>query len=73
MTHSETPEAAGLPATLEAAGVDAGGAALVAHMMHDKKMEGGHLPFLLARGIGRTFLDKAVDLAAVERFLDGER
>jgi 3-dehydroquinate synthase len=66
-------EEAGLPATLAAAGVSASGARLVSHMMHDKKMEGGRLPFLLARGIGRTFLDKAVDLAAVEAFLDGER
>ncbi len=66
-------EAVGLPATLNAAGIDASGAALVAHMLHDKKMEGGRLPFLLARGIGATFLDKRVDLAAVEHFLDGER
>jgi 3-dehydroquinate synthase len=64
---------AGLPATLAAAGVDADGKALVAHMMHDKKMEGGQLPFLLARGIGQTFLDKKVDLATVEAFLDSER
>jgi len=66
-------EAAGLPATLSAASVDADGKTLVAHMMHDKKMEGGKLPFLLARGIGRTFLDKQVDLSAVEAFLDSER
>lgn len=65
--------AAGLPTTLEAAGVDARGDALVAHMLHDKKMEGGRLPFLLARGIGETFLDKQVDLAAVARFLDADR
>ncbi|MDB5686626.1 MAG: 3-dehydroquinate synthase, partial [Rhizorhabdus sp.] len=65
--------AVGLPATLADAGVDTSGAALVAHMLHDKKMEGGRLPFLLARGIGRTFLDKKVDLAEVERFLEGER
>ncbi len=64
---------AGLPATLQAAGVSADGKALVAHMMHDKKMEGGQLPFLLARGIGQTFLDKKVDLAKVEAFLDSER
>lgn len=63
-------EAAGLPATLAAAGVKASGAALVAHMMHDKKMAGGRLPFLLARGIGHTFLAKDVDLAAVTAFLD---
>ena len=66
-------DAAGLPATLRAARIDASGEALVAHMMHDKKMEGGQLPFLLARGIGKTFLEKKVDLAAVEAFLDSER
>jgi len=65
--------AAGLPTTLKAAGVDASGEALVAHMLHDKKMEGNRLPFLLARGIGRTFLDKHVDLADVAAFLDAER
>ncbi len=65
--------AAGLPATLQAAGIEASGAKLVAHMLHDKKMAGGRLPFLLARGIGQTFLDKTVDLALVERFLDEER
>jgi 3-dehydroquinate synthetase len=32
-------------------------------MLHDKKMAAGTLPFLLARGIGQTFLDKTVDLA----------
>jgi 3-dehydroquinate synthase len=65
--------AAGLPATLKGAGVDTSGKVLVGHMMHDKKMEGGKLPFLLARGIGQTFLDKQVDLKAVEAFLDAER
>ncbi|MPT48081.1 MAG: 3-dehydroquinate synthase [Sphingobium sp.] len=64
---------AGLPAGLQDAGVNADGATLVAHMMHDKKMEGGKLPFLLARGIGQTYLDKAVALADVAAFLDGER
>jgi 3-dehydroquinate synthase len=64
---------AGLPTTLAEAHVDASGATLVAHMMHDKKMDGGSLPFLLARGIGETFLAKDVDLQEVERFLDGER
>ncbi|KKC25475.1 3-dehydroquinate synthase [Sphingomonas sp. SRS2] len=69
-THIAT---AGLPATLQAAGIDAPGKTLVAHMMHDKKMEGGQLPFLLARGIGETYLEKKVDLAKVEAFLDAER
>ena len=42
-------------------------------MAHDKKMAGGRLPFLLAHGIGQTFLAKDVDLGEVARFLDGER
>ena len=53
-----------------AAGVSADGATLVGHMLHDKKMDGGTLPFLLARGIGATFLDKTVKLDEVARFLD---
>ncbi|UAK23011.1 3-dehydroquinate synthase [Sphingomonas nostoxanthinifaciens] len=64
---------AGLPTTLAEAHVDASGATLVAHMAHDKKMEGGRLPFLLAHGIGRTFLARDVALADVARFLDAER
>jgi len=66
-------ESAGLPTTLAAAHVDTDGATLVGHMAHDKKMEGGRLPFLLARGIGQTFLAKDVDLGEVAAFLDGER
>ncbi|MBB4153104.1 3-dehydroquinate synthase [Sphingomonas jinjuensis] len=62
----------GLPDGLAAAGIDASGATLVEHMRHDKKMSAGTLPFLLARGIGRTYLDKTVDLARVEAFLDAQ-
>ncbi len=62
--------AVGLPASLSDCGISATGETLVGHMMHDKKMEGGTLPFLLARGIGQTYLDKSVDLAAVAAFLD---
>jgi 3-dehydroquinate synthase len=64
---------AGLPTTLAEAGVSASGAALVEHMLHDKKKAGGTLPFLLANGIGKTFLAKDVDLADVAAFLDQER
>jgi 3-dehydroquinate synthase len=60
----------GLPDGLAAAGITASGTRLVDHMRHDKKMAAGTLPFLLARGIGRTFLDKTVDLADVATFLD---
>ncbi|MGY2735718.1 3-dehydroquinate synthase [Sphingomonas sp. UYP23] len=62
--------AIGLPADVAAAGLAADGETLVAHMLHDKKMDAGTLPFLLARGIGATFLDKSVDLADVRAFLD---
>ena len=54
------------------AGVAASGERLVDHMRHDKKMVAGTLPFLLARGIGATYLDTSVDLADVAAFLDAE-
>mgnify|MGYP003627609882 FL=1 len=60
----------GLPYDLASASVQASGQRLVDHMMHDKKMSGGTLPFLLANGIGQTFLAKDVDLADVAAFLD---
>ena len=63
----------GLPDGLAAAGIDASGATLVAHMLHDKKMSGGNLPFVLAHGIGRSYLDRGVSLAEVTAFLDRER
>ncbi|MFN3618757.1 3-dehydroquinate synthase [Sphingorhabdus sp.] len=63
---------AGLPTTLSDAGVSANGATLVNHMRHDKKMSGGTLPFLLAKGIGQTFLSKNVLLEDVAAFLDSE-
>jgi 3-dehydroquinate synthase len=63
---------AGLPTTLTEAGVSASGTALVEHMLHDKKKSGGNLPFLLANGIGKTFLAKDVDLADVAAFLNQE-
>ncbi len=60
----------GLPDGLSASGVAAGGEQLVAHMRHDKKMSGGHLPFLLLHDIGQAYLDRDVDLGAVAAFLD---
>ena len=64
--------AIGLPDGLATAGIEASGARLVEHMRHDKKMAAGTLPFLLARGIGQTYLDQTVDLADVETFLDAQ-
>lgn len=62
----------GLPDSIKASGVSANGSTLAAHMAHDKKASGGKVPFLLARGIGQTFLDKEVDMADVTAFLDLE-
>lgn len=62
--------AMGLPDGLAAAGIHASGTRLVEHMLHDKKMDAGTLPFLLARGIGQAYLDKSVDLTDIAAFLD---
>ena len=62
--------ALGLPASLSAAGVNAAGARLVEHMLHDKKMSGGTLPFILSRGIGQAYVEKGVKLEDVAVFLD---
>ncbi len=65
-------EAAGLPSQIAALGLACGGARLVRHMRHDKKMDGGTLPFVLLRGIGEAFLARDVELADVADFLDDE-
>lgn len=62
--------AIGLPDGVAAAGIEADGETLVAHMLHDKKMDAGKLPFLLARRIGGTYLDTSVNLADVRAFLN---
>jgi 3-dehydroquinate synthase len=64
--------AVGMKSELSALRLDCDGADLTAHMLHDKKMDAGTLPFLLMRGIGETFLARDVDLADVATFLDGE-
>jgi 3-dehydroquinate synthase len=61
-----------LPTRLQDAGAVASGDTLVGHMLHDKKMSGGTLPFLLAKGIGQAFLSTQVELADVAAFLDEE-
>ncbi|MCD2314872.1 3-dehydroquinate synthase [Sphingomonas sp. IC-11] len=62
-------QAVGLPNGLAAAGITASAEQLVEHMRHDKKASGGQIPFLLARGIGQTYLDKQVSLEDVRSFL----
>ncbi len=47
-----------------------GGRTLANHMLHDKKMDAGTLPFLLMRGIGRAYLARDVALDDVALFLD---
>ncbi|MDP9056073.1 MAG: 3-dehydroquinate synthase [Pseudomonadota bacterium] len=64
--------AVGLPARLAALSLDCDGATLTAHMLQDKKMDAGTLPFLLMRGIGETFVASDVDLTDVAAFLDEE-
>jgi 3-dehydroquinate synthase len=45
---------------------------LVAHMRQDKKRTSDGLPFILARGIGDSFLAKDVPLSAVRDFLHAD-
>jgi len=63
-------KAVNLPYNLSSTLVKASGKQLVGHMMHDKKMASGTLPFLLANGIGKSFLAQDVDLDDVAAFLD---
>jgi 3-dehydroquinate synthase len=65
-------DAAGLPSEIAALGLNCTGRQLADHMLHDKKMDAGTLPFVLLRGIGEAFLDRAVALEDVAEFLDGE-
>jgi 3-dehydroquinate synthase len=59
---------AGLPTGLE--GMSA--RRLVRHMAGDKKASGGRVAFILTRGIGQAFVDRSVELEAVEAFLERE-
>jgi 3-dehydroquinate synthase len=64
--------AAGLPSEISALGMTCTGQTLADHMMHDKKMDTGTLPFILLRNIGAAFLDREVALDDVAAFLDGQ-
>ena len=63
-------DAAGLPSEIAALGLDCDGQALADHMLHDKKMDAGTLPFILLRAIGDAYLARDVELADVAAFLD---
>ena len=64
--------ALGMVGELSALGLNCDGQTLTRHMLHDKKMDAGTLPFVLLKGIGEAFLAKDVALDEVAQFLDGE-
>jgi 3-dehydroquinate synthase len=62
--------AVGLPTSLDALpGQGWRAETLIAHMHQDKKVRDGKVTFILARGIGRAFVEHDVDLAEVETLL----
>ncbi len=60
---------AGLPTHPNRIALKTDAATLVGHMMQDKKMAGGRLALILARGIGQAFVTKEVPLDRIEGFL----
>jgi len=66
--------AVGLPVRLRSIGGDNRrtweSAKLIEHMRGDKKAEGGKLTFVLARGIGKSFVTRDVDEAGLRGLLD---
>ncbi len=64
--------AAGLATEISSLDISCDGQALADHMLHDKKMDAGTLPFILLRGIGDAFLDREVALADVAEFLSAQ-
>ncbi len=60
----------GLRSEITQLSLSCSGAKLVDHMRHDKKMEGGTLPFLLLNAVGDAFLARDVKLDDVTAFLD---
>ncbi len=64
-------QAVGLPTSAKAIPGGVGSAeVLFGHMQQDKKVSRGKLTFILARGIGRSFVAKDVDPAAALAFLE---
>jgi 3-dehydroquinate synthase len=66
--------AVGLPVRLRSIGGDNrrqwNTAKLIQHMRSDKKAQAGNLTFILARGIGKAFVTRDVDEAALRGLLD---
>ena len=66
-------KAVGLPTRIsDIPGFDANPGQVLAAMRQDKKVEGGKLTFILARGIGESFVARDVDEANVSAFLARE-
>ena len=66
-------KAVGLPTRLrEIPGFDAPAEDILAAMRQDKKVDRGRLTFILARGIGESFVARGVDEAGVSAFLARE-
>ena len=65
--------AVGLPSHIrDIAGWNAGPDAILEAMYQDKKVERGALTFILARGVGQTFIAKGVPADDVSAFLRDE-
>jgi 3-dehydroquinate synthase len=60
----------GLPTSPAAIGRGFDASRLVHHMRQDKKVKDGRLTFVLARGIGRAFLSRDVEMGQVEALLE---
>ena len=66
-------KAVGLPTRIrDIPGLDADAGAILAAMRQDKKVERGRLTFILARGIGESFIARDVEEADVLAFLKRE-
>ena len=66
-------KAVGLPTRIrDIAGLEAGAEDILAAMRQDKKVERGRLTFILARGIGESFIARDVEEASVLAFLNGD-
>jgi 3-dehydroquinate synthase len=63
---------AGLQSDIAQLALDCDGQTLTDHMLHDKKMDAGTLPFVLLKGIGEAYLARDVELVDVAAFLDEE-
>lgn len=63
-------EGAGLPVSPADSGISFNLDALLAHMQQDKKAKAGRLTFILAKGIGKSFISDDVDMDDVRMVLE---